>query len=298
VSATTGLDELPSTLLQRRTVPLRGTSLTYHVARPDAPGRPVVLLHPWFGCWRFWSTTIAALADRPCYALDLYSPAAGDWTGVEGPVALAEAVVGVLDAERIEVADVVGNSLGGIVSQLVAATVPQRVHRLVLVGTGATTAGTLPGFAAAVDRWIATAEAGGAAAREAVEDTVGMLVTARPAAAEWTAYVDAVLATDPAYLAAALAGARLLDLTPRLPAITADTLVVRGSEDCARTAEHAATLAAGIPRARSVELPGAGHSPMVDHPAEFTALVRAHLDGGAAAAEPTEPTHPHHQEDE
>ncbi|MEZ7003602.1 alpha/beta fold hydrolase [Streptomyces sp. AD55] len=76
--------------------------------------------------------------------------------------------------------------------------------------------------------------------------------------------------------------ARKLDLTPRLARITAQTLVVRGSEDCARTAEHAAVLAAGIPAARSVEMRGAGHSPMVDQPDRFAGLVAAHLDEEAA----------------
>ncbi|MGH8883471.1 MAG: alpha/beta fold hydrolase, partial [Stackebrandtia sp.] len=164
-----------------------------------------------------------------------------------------------------------------IVSQLIAAQAPQRVRRLVLVGTGASTAGNLPGFAAAVERWTSGIHHGHAASRAAVEETVAMLFSSPPTHTEWDTYIDAVMRADPAYLAAVLGKARELDLTSRLPAITASTLIVRGTEDCARTAEHARALAAGIPDSRSVEMTGAGHSPMVDHPADFNRLIADHL---------------------
>ncbi|WP_406729776.1 alpha/beta fold hydrolase [Streptomyces sp. GD-15H] len=263
---------------QHRTTPLPGASLSYHVTEPSADGTPVVFLHPWFGCWQFWTSTMEHLAGRPRYAVDFYSPAAGEWSADAGPTTLADAVVAMMDAEGLDRVDVVGNSVGGIVAQVIASTVPQRVRRLVLVGTGASTEGALPGFARAVDRWIEVARDGGAASRAAAEDTVGMLFTGRPDAPTWETYVQAVLRTDPAYLAAVLGAARKLDLRPRLERITAPTLVIRGSEDCARTAEHAAVLAAGIPTARSIEMPGAGHSPMVDQSARFAELVASHLD--------------------
>ena len=60
--------------------------------------------------------------------------------------------------------------------------------------------------------------------------------------------------------------------------------MVRGSEDCARTAEHAAVLASGIPTARSVELPGAGHSPMIDQPARPSPRFPPHLEPQVGAA--------------
>jgi pimeloyl-ACP methyl ester carboxylesterase len=217
------------------------------------------------------------LADRPCYAVDLYSPAAGDWSPMADPTGLANAVLAMMDAERLDRVDVVGNSVGGIVAQVIASTVPHRVRRLVLVGTGASTAGALPGFARVVDRWINAARDNGAADRAAVEAAIRMLFTIRPDEDTWETYVQAVLRTDPAYLAAVLGAARELDLTPRLADITASTLVIRGSEDCARSAGHSAVLATGIRAARSIEMPGAGHSPMVDHPLEFARLVSNHL---------------------
>jgi pimeloyl-ACP methyl ester carboxylesterase len=264
---------------KRRTVLLPSTSLTYHVTRPTVAGTPVVLLHPWFGCWQFWNSIMHHLRGRPCYAVDFYSPASGDWANVASPNGLANAVLAMMDTEQCEQVDLVGNSVGGIVAQLIASTAPQRVRRLVLVGTGASTTGTRPGFAEIVDQWIEAGRAGGTASRSAVEETIAMLFTTRPATTAWETYVHAVLQTDPAYLVAVLNAARWLDLTTRLPRITAQTLVIRGSEDCARTAKHVAVLTEGIPSARAVEMPSAGHSPMVDHPVDFNNVVSTHLEG-------------------
>ncbi|WP_068155421.1 alpha/beta fold hydrolase [Rhodococcus phenolicus] len=267
-----------------RTIPLDGAQLTYHVSRPDAPGTPTILLHPWFGCWQFWASTMDALSDRPCFAVDFYSLAGEGGRPSAGPTDLADAVLRMLDAEQLDRVDVVGNSVGGIVAQIIASSVPQRVRRLVLVGTGANTVGALPAFAETVDRWTAATRAGEGPSRTAIEDTVGMLFTGRPRSDVWETYIAAVAGADAAYMGSVLTAARALDLVPRLPGITAPTLIVRGTEDCARTAEHAAVLAAGIPVARSIEMEGAGHSPMVDHPADFARLVAEHVGADIDAA--------------
>ncbi len=85
-----------------------------------------------------------ALSDRPCFAVDFYSLAGEGGRPSAGPTDLADAVLRMLDAEQLDRVDVVGNSVGGIVAQIIASSVPQRVRRLVLVGTGANTVGALP----------------------------------------------------------------------------------------------------------------------------------------------------------
>lgn len=171
--------------IEQHVVPLPGTSLSYRVSRRSSNGTPVVLLHPWFGCWQFWTTTMRLLADRPCYAVDFYSPAAGNWADFDNPTGLADAVLAMMDAEALERVDLVGNSVGGIVAQVIASTVPYRVHRVALVGTGASTAGALPKFAGAVDRWIEVGRDGGSASRAAAQETVGMLFTGLLDARVW-----------------------------------------------------------------------------------------------------------------
>jgi 3-oxoadipate enol-lactonase len=259
-----------------RSVTLEGTSLSYRITGPGT-NTALVLLHPWFGCRQFWDQTVNALADRRCLTVDFYSLADGDWARWASPEQLAAAVVAMLDNEHLECVDVVGNSVGGIVAQVLASAHPDKVRRLVLVGTGAMTSGVNRGFARAVDTWIACAGEGTAPRRETTEATIAMLFSTDLDEPTRRTFVDAVMQTDPAFIAAVLSAARGLDLTDQLPRITAPTLVLRGTEDCARTAQHAAQLAAGIPNALWTEIPGAGHSPMVDHPAEFNRLVSAHL---------------------
>lgn len=251
--------------------------LDYHFAHTGAAGRLVVLLHPWFGCWQFWTKVVAHLPTRPVLAVDFYSLGTGDWSAVKGPADLAEAVVAVLDQEGLTSVDVVGNSVGGIVAQVIAARHPDLVNRLVLIGTGASTDGALPEFAAAVDRWIDMAESGGAD-REAIASVVDMLHTADIDEDTQNVFVDAVARTDAGYIAQILSGARTLDLRPELSSISAPTLVVRGSEDCARSQRHVDDLVNGIEGATAVEMAGAGHSPMVDQPVALSRLIMEHLE--------------------
>lgn len=263
-------------LISRR-IPSGTTTLEYHVSPADSDLTPVVFLHPWFGSWPFWTGAMAALGDRTTFAVDFYSLGKGRWEGSASPEGLAQAVLDMLDAEELDQVDLVGNSVGGIVSQVIAARHPERIRQLVLIGTGANTVGALPDFAAAVDRWAQDISAGLTPRRETVEDTVELLFSARPASLEWETYVEQVLRAEPAFLAAVLLEARKLDLVPELPNITAPTLIIRGSEDRARSARHSEVLAAGMPEARPVELADAGHSPMVDHPVEFLQLLTQHL---------------------
>jgi 3-oxoadipate enol-lactonase len=265
--------------LKTRVLDLGPTILRYHAKPGESTLAPVVLLHPWFGCWQFWTRTLEALAEYPCHALDLYSIGEGDWHPYGGPEGLAEATLRLLDVEGIERCTLVGNSMGGIAAQALAAARPERVGKLLLVGTGATTAGIKPDFKAKLDAWIAGDAPSGERLWAQAEELVGGLLARHPTGAEWETYVRAVVAADKPFMATVLRRAFELDLRPHLGRVTAETLVVRGEHDAARTREHVRDLLTGIPASRAVELPDAGHSPMVDSPEVFVPLVRAFLDG-------------------
>lgn len=257
-----------------RTFELPGATLAVHV-QPAPAGLPVVLLHPWFGCWQFWSRTLAALPELPCYAVDLYSLGLGEgWRRYASPVGLADAVVGFLDAAGIERCALVGNSMGGIAALALAAEHPARVESLVLVGTGASADGLKPDYRAEVDRWLDADPD-----RSRVQALTSQLLSREPPAEDLAVYGAAVKAASRDLMITVLKGAIDLDLRPRLPAITARTLVVRGELDAGRTQEHVDDLVRGIPDSRAVEIPGAGHSPMVDSPGAFNRLLREFLLG-------------------
>jgi pimeloyl-ACP methyl ester carboxylesterase len=259
-----------------RSLPLDGTALRYSEHVPDdlrEDAVPVLLLHPWFGCRAFWDP-VAPLLGAPSWAVDWYSLGDGAWAPWASPEGLAEAAVTLLDELGQERVDVVGNSVGGIVAQLLAARHPARVRRLVLVGTGASLGGRPTAFGELVSAWV-----GGTGDRATLAGRLVDALVAKPVDdAARTTYLRAVRDADPDFVSAMLGAARGLDLRPELPAISAPTLVVRGEHDSARTPEHVAELLAGIPDATAVEMPGCGHSPMIEQPAAFAALIRAHLD--------------------
>jgi pimeloyl-ACP methyl ester carboxylesterase/predicted TIM-barrel fold metal-dependent hydrolase len=256
---------------ERASVRLGRTRLEYRRGGP-AGGTPTLLLHPWFGCPGFWDPVLEALPDARWFAVDLYSPSAGPWDGVAAPGPLAGALATLLEAEGGAPAHVVGNSMGGILGQVLAAERPELVAKLVLVGTGASSVGLHSDFADRLTRWLADPDS-----RLLEQLTRGLV--AGPAAGHplVEACVRRLRAVDASYIAAVPCATLGLDLAPRLAAITAPTLVIRGELDSIRTAAHALQLVASIPNARGVEIEGGGHSPMLDSTASFNRLLAGFL---------------------
>jgi pimeloyl-ACP methyl ester carboxylesterase len=257
-----------------RRIVVGDAALEYRIT-PGASSAPVVLLHPWFGCWQFWDRTVACLPDYTCFAADLYSLGAREWRAVATPAGLAAATVALLDAEGLERCALVGNSMGGIAAQIVAAGEPERIEKLVLVGTGASTAGLKPDYRAEIDAWLAD-DADGARA----EALVTRLLARRPPPEELAVYAGAVRDANREFMAAVLTSALGMDLRPRLPAITARTLIVRGALDAGRTREHVRDLLHGIRDSEAIEIPQGGHSVMVDSAEDFVGILRAFLAHG------------------
>jgi pimeloyl-ACP methyl ester carboxylesterase len=73
------------------------------------------------------------------------------------------------------------------------------------------------------------------------------------------------------------------DVRAELAAIRASTLIVWGSEDPLVPLAHAMVFRGEIPDARGVVTEGAGHLPMVTHPALFTRAVLAFFGEEASA---------------
>jgi 2-succinyl-6-hydroxy-2,4-cyclohexadiene-1-carboxylate synthase len=100
---------------------------------------------------------------------------------------------------------------------------------------------------------------------------------------------DQRLRNDPAGLAASLRGAGQGVMSPfhsRLVEVRVPTLVVCGALDPARP--RAAFVAAHIPGAGLVEIPGVGHTPHLESPARFRAAVLPFLTAIATATNPQE----------
>ena len=187
---------------------------------------------------------------------------------------LADDALQVLDEAGVERAHVVGASLGGMVAQLLAAEQPDRVDRLVLVGTtpGGDEAYPLP------ERTLALiAEAASlppdVALRRFVENA---LAPGSPLVDEVYAYRQAH-PPDPVGWAAQAAAGAAWNADGHLQRITAPTLVVAGTEDAVVDPRNARLLAAAIANARLELIEGAGHLPFWERPEEFANLVERFL---------------------
>lgn len=119
---------------------IRTPSGTFH-AEVDGTGNVVLLIHGYsvdVNSWRTWEKNIAALAaHHRVYALDLLGYGESDKPEPRLDArAEAKALIELLDAEKIERASLLGLSWGGMIAQLVVATAPERVDKLVLVDSG------------------------------------------------------------------------------------------------------------------------------------------------------------------
>ncbi|WP_069812426.1 alpha/beta fold hydrolase [Streptomyces sp. TP-A0874] len=193
----------------------------------------------------------------------------------EGPYRLADLVadaVALLDSLGIESADVVGVSLGGTVGLALAADHPDRVRSLVTVNS--------PVFADDPEFWRRRA----AAIREegmsvATAGLLGRWYAPEVAAAPTplvTETVSGVERLDPEGYAACCEAIAGTDLRDRLAAVHCPVLAVNGLADAVVPAHHADAIAGGVPGARRISLPGAGHLLTQEVPDQLHALLTEH----------------------
>ncbi len=131
----------------RAAAPLRfanarlATGVRLHYAEQGDPaGEPVILLHGYADSWFSFSPVLPLLPARyHVFALDQRGHGDSDRPdGAYGMHDLADDVVAFMDAQGIPAATVVGHSMGSFVAQQLALRAPERVSRLVLIGSATT----------------------------------------------------------------------------------------------------------------------------------------------------------------
>ena len=178
-----------------------------------------------------------------------------------------------LDRTGATRAHMVGTSLGGMAALWVAARAPERVNRMVVIGSSARL-GPASGW---IDR-----------AREVLREGTGPVaevVTPRWVSATFASeHPDAVdsyramfAAADPAGYAGCCIAIAGMDLTDELGAILAPTLVIVGSDDPATPVEHGRAIADALPDARLEIVDGAAHLPSLEFPDRVAQLILDHL---------------------
>jgi pimeloyl-ACP methyl ester carboxylesterase len=182
---------------------------------------------------------------------------------------MADDVAALLDALKLPAATVGGMSMGGYVALAFARRHRNRLQSLVLADTKA--AADTPDARQGRQAAIALVETQGVAAL--LEKQIPRLLSA--SASEGLRAEVRRLGTQPpnAVIAAIRALRDRPDRTAELPEIAVPTLVVVGTQDALSPPEDGRAMAASIPRAHVVEIPGAGHLSNLENPDAFAAAL-------------------------
>lgn len=278
--------------LEPRFAELAGVRVRYVEA---GAGPPVVLLHGFASSIYTWKDVLPALArERRVVALDF--PGFGQ---SDQPADLAfdlypRVVLGLLDRLEIARASLVGNSMGGAVSVVVAGTRPDRVERLVLIDAAGFNmgAGDEPWILRLFTAWplnvlLERLPVRGFLVRRALHQVFHdpSLVTAE----RFDEYLTPLL--RPGAMAAIrslmsdrrLRDGRVADLVPQ---VKEPTLVLWGREDRWIPVANADRFASAIPGSRKVVLEACGHVPQEERPEEIARLLGEFLDAWEPSSRP------------
>jgi len=250
---------------------------TIHIAQAGT-GQPVLLLHQTPRSWDEYRDVVPILGDR-FRAIAMDTIGFGDSSKPDGPdtiVGWAEVAVSLLDALGIDRTSVVGHHTGAVIATEIAASFPDRVDKLVL---------SAPAFVDEEHRRLY----GDKPPVDEVERKLDGSHLVELWAMRAPFYPKSIDLLERFMVDALKAGDRAggghttvarYDMEPKLPLITAPTLIIKPTEDPFARPE-VEKLAPHLPHARIVDLPG-GMIPAPDQlPAEFAALVAAFLEEAA-----------------
>ncbi len=261
-----------SALTPVRTLDVAGTTFAYVRA---GRGSPVALVHGNLASHRYWQELLAGPpADTELIAMDLPN------FGASGPLpeplsirAYGEALASFLRALELPPVTLVGHSLGGAVAQACAGVWPQGVARLMLVDSPPPA--DYHGPEASIRGFEVLAAEPSAAARRAMiaQALPGIMPTRRPPYFE--ELLDEACKIPTASMMPTVNALETMDMTTLVRAYRGPLLVLRGGKDYLITPALAeATVAAyGADRTRLVSWDDVGHSPQIEAPRRFGALL-------------------------
>jgi len=238
-------------------------------------GPPVLLIQGLGADKHLWSLQRLALA--PWYrtiALDNRGAGRSDKPyGVYSLEQMADDAVAVLDDAGVESAHVVGASMGGVITQLVALRHPERVRSLTLACTACQ---HHPWRRELLAEWAETSQMRGMGAMtaEAARWVIGPRSFRRLAPA--IGWMGPLALSRPAHAFAGQVAAILSiddDLSDRLGEITAPTLVMVGNQDILTPRGDSEEIADKIPTAELVVVSGAAHGFMIEHGTTFNRIM-------------------------
>jgi 3-oxoadipate enol-lactonase len=251
-----------------------GARIHYEVTGKNGK-TPVLMIQGLGASKNAWNLQRIAMATRfRCISFD--NRGAGRSDKPTEPFTLeqmADDAIAVLDAAGIETAHIVGASMGGVISQIVAVKYPQRVRSLTLVCTACR---NHPWRQELLQSWAKTAEEKGMieVGKEAAQwvmsprsfrrlvpafTWMGPLAALRPRHS-FVSQIHAILDTRE-------------DLVDQLSTITAPTMVIVGNQDILTPRGDSEEIAERIPNSELVVISGAAHGLMMEHSSTFNKIL-------------------------
>lgn len=241
-------------------------------------GRPVILLHGWLGSWGLWQETMAYLGRHyRTYALDFWgfgeSGKKRETYAVQDFVSLVNQF---MEQLGIVNAPLVGHSMGGTVSLSVAIRYPERVSKVVVVGS------PIVGSSLAVPLKLA----GYRPVAFMLFNMMGGFRFAMKAAspmicrdARFAEMMDRDLSrTTLESFLLSIASLRRTDLRPLLDQIKVPAMGMYGDRDVIVHPKQWQPMQKGIAHAHIERFPLAGHFPMLEEPQQFAERLKSFLD--------------------
>jgi 2-hydroxy-6-oxonona-2,4-dienedioate hydrolase len=261
--------------------------LTRCLMAGNAASYPLLLLHGYGGTADIWMRNIDALGeDFFVVAPDMINCGFTDFVDTGGKPPQPQTVAHLRKlADQLQFGRccAMGTSYGGLISALLHFDMPQRVEKLVLIGSGscfneddklvATFRRVLDAFGdVMIDATIAAVRASMVkqvfTPAAVPEEILPVMATAyaRPGMRKyWEMGLHGLLDLE---------ASRQWSVRHRLEQVAAETLVVWGRDDPGAIYESAVAAVKRMPRARMTSYSQCGHKPMLEHTASFNALIR------------------------
>jgi pimeloyl-ACP methyl ester carboxylesterase len=246
--------------------------LYYQIHQGGEEGQkpPVILIHGAGGSHLHWPIEVRRLPRYRVFALDLPGHGQSGGRGQQSIAGYAAEVAGWLEAAGLHSAVFVGHSMGSAIALSLALDYPEHVVGLGLVGAGARLQ---------VNPTLLESAANPTTFHNAVEMTVQWSYGPEAPANLVELAARRMAEIRPSVLHGDFLACTTFDESDRIASIHSPTLVLCGAEDRMTPQRQAQFLAANIPGAHLVVIPGAGHMVMLEQPQATANALQGFLDG-------------------